>query len=68
MRRLVLTLLALAAAFPSAAAAHAPRAWMTTGDKSYLLTEQPRSALGKPVAGAPTITVDPHQSFQRIEG
>ncbi len=68
MRRLVLTLLALAAAFPAAAAAHAPRAWLTTGDKTNLLTEQPRSALAAPVAGAPTITVDPRQTFQRIEG
>jgi glucosylceramidase len=41
---------------------------MTTGDQTNLLTEQPRSALGAPVAGAPTITVDPRQSFQRIEG
>ena len=68
MRRLALTLLALAAAFPTAATAHAPRAWMTTGDKTNLLTEQPRSALAAPVAGAPTITVDPRQTFQRIEG
>ena len=41
---------------------------MTTGDQSNLLTEQPPSAFGAPVQGDPTITVDPSQTFQRMEG
>jgi glucosylceramidase len=45
-----------------------PRVWMTTGDKMSLLAEQPSSALGAPVAGAPTVTVDPSARYQPIEG
>jgi glucosylceramidase len=61
-------LLLLVAVFPVAASADGPRAWMTTGDQKNLLTEQPSRAFGEPVQGAPTITVDPSQTFQRIEG
>ena len=71
MRRiaaLVPLFIALLAAFPVAASAAEPRAWMTTGDQANLLTEQPASAFGDPVEGAPTVTVDPSQSFQRMEG
>jgi glucosylceramidase len=73
IRRLVVSVLAIAATWVFAAGAQAshddaPRAWMTTGDKTNLLTEQPQDALAAPVAGAPTITVDPARRFQRIEG
>ncbi len=44
------------------------RAWLTTGDQTNLLAEQPADALGAPVDGVGTITVDPAESFQRIEG
>jgi glucosylceramidase len=46
----------------------AGRVWLTTGDEKSLLAEQPSSALGAPVDGVPTVTVDPAESFQRIEG
>jgi glucosylceramidase len=68
MLRVLVSLFVLAAVLPAAASAHAPRVWLTTGDQANLLTEQPHSALGAPVAGAPTITVDPAQRFQRMEG
>jgi glucosylceramidase len=69
MRRLFVTLIALIALTTSPAeASHAPRAWMTTGDQANLLTERPRSAFAAPVAGAPTITVDPSAAYQRMEG
>src|SRR3954447_8597336 len=68
-RRVLLSLLTVFVfALPAAASATAPRAWMTTGDQKNLLTEQPAQALGAPVDGAPTVTVDPSQTFQRIEG
>ncbi|MFL5862791.1 MAG: glycoside hydrolase family 30 protein, partial [Solirubrobacteraceae bacterium] len=44
------------------------RVWMTTGDQKNLLTEQPPNALGTPVDGAPTVTIDPSTSYQPIEG
>jgi glucosylceramidase len=71
IRRIVLsTLVALAAAaVPAATAASPPvQAWLTTGDQSSLLAEQPASAFGPPTDGLPTITVDPSQSYQRLEG
>jgi glucosylceramidase len=46
----------------------APRAWLTTGDRTSLLAEQPPAALGAPDPAAPTIAVDPARSYQRIEG
>ena len=52
----------------SAEAPRGPRVWLTTGDQKNLLAQQPSSALGSPVDGAPTVTVDPSASFQRIEG
>jgi O-glycosyl hydrolase len=54
----------------SAAPAHAPapRAWLTTGDRTSLLAEQPPQALGAPDRALPTIDVDPARAFQRIEG
>ncbi|HEX4719062.1 MAG TPA: glycoside hydrolase family 30 beta sandwich domain-containing protein [Thermoleophilaceae bacterium] len=64
----VAVLVALVAAVPAFASSAAPRAWMTTGDQKNLLTEQSQSAFGAPVQGDPTITVDPSQTFQRIEG
>src|SRR3954464_3290630 len=67
---LVSLVIALVAAQP--AAAHhreaSPRAWMTTGDQTNLLTEQPSTAFGDPVAGDPTITIDPAQAYQRMAG
>src|SRR3954465_15422701 len=68
-RRFVFVLLvALVTAWPAAAFADAPRAWMTTGDQKNLLTEQPARAFGDPADAIPTITIDPAQTFQRIEG
>ena len=63
-------LLVFAALLPAgASAAGGPvRAWLTTGDKASLLAEQPASALGAPAADAPTISIDPARSYQRIEG
>jgi glucosylceramidase len=66
-----LTLFALSAlALAASSPAHGPtaRAWLTTGDKSSLLAEQPPSALAAPDASAPTIAVDPSRSYQRMEG
>src|SRR3954466_11397008 len=68
-RRVLLSLLTVFVfAFPAAASAAAPRAWMTTGDQKNLLTEQPAQAFGAPAHAAPTVPVDPSQTFQRIEG
>jgi glucosylceramidase len=64
----VALVVALVAAFPAAVSAAGPFAWMTTGDQQNLLTEQPATAFGSPLQGAPTITVDPSQRFQRMEG
>src|SRR4051794_37880240 len=61
-------LVALAVAMPATASAEGPRAWMTTGDQKNLLTEQPARAFGDPADAIPTITIDPSQTFQRIEG
>ena len=51
--------LALACAAPSLAHGPGVRAWLTTGDQSSLLAEQPPAALGAPDPAAPTIAVDP---------
>jgi hypothetical protein len=60
-----LSLLAVALGGGVASARPAPpRVWMTTGDKTNLLAEQPASALGAPVAGAPTVTVDPSARYR----
>jgi hypothetical protein len=61
-------LIALAALLPAGApaAASPARAWLTTGDRAYLLAEQPAGALGAPRPDAPTISVDPAHSFHRI--
>src|SRR3954468_509611 len=64
----VVMLVALLLTVPAVASAAGPRAWMTTGDQKNLLAEQSARAFGDPVAGAPTITVDPSQTFQRMEG
>ncbi len=45
-----------------------PRVWLTTGDQRSLLAEQPPGAVGAAEPGAPTVTVDPADSYQRIEG
>jgi glucosylceramidase len=60
--------LVLIAAAGSAAYAGGPHVWLTTGDRANLLAEQPDGALGPPVAGAPTITVDRTRGYQRMEG
>ena len=67
MRRMLLAVLAVLAG-ASAAPAQAndrARVWTTTGDRQHLLDE---GSLSPPVEGAPTITVDPGRSYQRIEG
>ena len=71
MRRPVLLVLALAVlmvgATPAMGASGA-RVWMTTGDKQNLLSEQSQASMGAPADGVPTITVDPSQRFQKIDG
>jgi glucosylceramidase len=43
--------------------------WLTSNDKSALLTKQAPLALGQPVTnGNPTITVNPAEKYQTIEG
>ena len=64
---------ALLPAWPSLAGEAGPpgaavRLWLTTGDQSSLLAEQPRVAIGPPVDGVPLITVDPTRTYQRVEG
>ena len=61
-------LVALACAAAASAHGPAPRAWLTTGDRTSLLAEQPAAALGAPDPSAPTIAVDPSRAYQRIEG
>jgi glucosylceramidase len=66
-----LVVVALAAGIGPASAGASPggvRAWLTTGDQTSLFAEQPDAAFGAPVAGLPTITVDPSRSFQTMEG
>jgi glucosylceramidase len=58
----------LVGATPVVAAPSGARAWLTTGDRSSLLAEQPADALGPADPSAPTITVDPSRAYQRIEG
>src|SRR3954453_14937292 len=70
-RRHVLPVLALAACMTGAApamGASGARVWMTTGDKQNLLTQQSDASMDQPAQGVPTITVDPSQRFQRIDG
>jgi hypothetical protein len=54
---------ALACAAPSLAHGSGVRAWMTTGDQSSLLAEQPPAAFGVPDPASPTIAVDPGRSY-----
>ncbi len=67
MRRMLLAGLAVLAGLSAAPAQANDRArvWTTTGDRQHLLDEVEPSP---PAQGAPTITVDPRQRFQRIEG
>jgi glucosylceramidase len=51
-----------------AGGAHGPDVWLTTGDEASLLAHQPPDAVGDWVDGAPTITIDPSQRFQRMTG
>ena len=68
-RKLVVALTLVAALIAAqSAAADPPQAWMTTGDQQNLLTAQPSSAFGDPAQGDPTISVDPSQTFQKIDG
>jgi hypothetical protein len=57
---------ALTCAGPSLAHGAGVRAWLTTGDQSSLLAEQPEAALGAPDPALATIAVDPTRSFQRM--
>ncbi len=52
------------------ALAHGPgvRAWLTTGDRTSQLAAQPDAAFAAPDPSAPAIAVDPHVTYQRIEG
>ena len=62
-------IVALASAAPAIAAPKL-RAWVTTGDKSQLLTAQPpaNAATAGDVAGLPTVVVDPKERHQSIVG
>lgn len=44
------------------------RVWLTTGDGSHLLAEQPSSSIGEPDPTAPSISVDPRRAYQRMAG
>jgi glucosylceramidase len=72
--RRIATCLAVAVAVALLCAAASPargpsvRAWLTTGDRTSLLAEQPPQALGAPDPSAPIISVDPTRAYQRIEG
>jgi glucosylceramidase len=55
-------------AVAAAAAAPAVTMWLTTPDRSQLLTAQPASAIGPASTGMPSITVDPARTYQPIEG
>jgi glucosylceramidase len=71
-RRIAICLAAAVVALLCAAASPARgpsvRAWLTTGDRTSLLAEQPPQALGAPDPSAPTIDVDPTRAYQRIDG
>jgi glucosylceramidase len=70
-RRHALPVIALATALTGAApamGADSTRVWMTTGDRQNLLKEQSGASMAPPAEGVPTITVDPSQRFQRMEG
>jgi len=69
MRTLCTTFAALAVAFPATAAPNL-QAWVTTGDKSQLLTPQPASeaVAAQAVEGLPVIAVDPSERHQSIVG
>ena len=53
---------------PAATAADSVAVWMTTGDRSALLTKQPTLAAAAPTAGVPTITVDGATTYQTMDG
>jgi glucosylceramidase len=66
-----LAALGLTAAFaPTAQAASGPTisAWITTPDRANLLTPGPTTTLGTGTAQSTTITVDPTQTYQSIDG
>jgi glucosylceramidase len=69
MRAFCTTFAVLAVAFPAAAAPKL-QAWVTTGDKSQLLAEQPptRGVTAKAVDGLPLIAVDTKERHQSIVG
>ena len=69
-RRLAVPVVAFALLTGAAPAlgADSTRVWMTTGDRTNLLTQQSDASMGAPADGVPTITVDPSQRFQKIDG
>lgn len=53
----------------SPAPASAPvRVWLTTVDRSNLLTEQAGGAFARPTGSVPTVTVDESRRFQKMDG
>src|SRR3954447_23638763 len=70
-RRLAVPVVALIALLTGAApalGADGTRVWMTTGDRTNLLTQQSDASMDAPAQGVPTITVNPSQRFQRMDG
>ena len=69
-RRLAIPVVAFALLTGAAPAlgADSTRVWMTTGDRTNLLTQQSDASMGAPAQGVPTIAVDPSQRFQKIDG
>jgi glucosylceramidase len=64
----VIVPLTVAVTQPSVAATTPVTMWLTTPDQTNLLTQQPASAVGPADGSLPTITVDPGQARQPVEG
>ncbi|GIE73016.1 glucosylceramidase [Actinoplanes palleronii] len=76
MRRGVAAVLGLVLVVPGSAAAAGPRhhheararVWVTTTDRAELLHERAPVAFGRGASTQPTITVNPDQTYQRMDG
>ena len=53
---------------PAAASADTVAVWMTTGDRSALLSQQPSLTFAARAANVPTITVDGATTYQTMDG
>ncbi|MFS8097198.1 discoidin domain-containing protein [Lentzea alba] len=71
MRRTAIVALLVSLTVPSAEAAEREpeaRVWVTTPDRTELLSERPRVTFGTAQSAHPTIVVDPDRSYQAIDG